>query len=79
MRFLGIQNCEPESFGLFETVLPDLDVEFDCCLAFEGNALPPHTIYDALIIGGTPVSAADFRKKRSCATATGANNQPQEC
>ena len=60
MRILGILNCELESFGLFESVLPDLDVEFECFAAYTGSPIPPHTSYDALVVGGTPVSAAIF-------------------
>lgn len=57
MRFLGIQNSEVEGFGLFETHLSDIGVDFDSFPAFTGFPLPPHEGYDAILVGGTPISA----------------------
>jgi GMP synthase-like glutamine amidotransferase len=47
MRFLGIKNCEIEGFGLYETLLR----------AFWGSPLPAQADYEAILVGGTPVSA----------------------
>ena len=60
MRFLGIQNCETEDFGLFRDHLPDLGVAFDIFRAYEGDDPPPHRDYDAVLIGGAPVSTNDM-------------------
>jgi GMP synthase-like glutamine amidotransferase len=57
MRFLGIQNCEVDSFSLYETLLRDLDVSFDSFHAYRGEPLPPLSAYDAILVGGTPVAA----------------------
>jgi GMP synthase-like glutamine amidotransferase len=57
MRFLGIQNCETEGFGLYQTLLREMGVEFNSVPAFCGSPLPPLNDYQAVLVGGTPVSA----------------------
>lgn len=60
MRFLGIQNCETESFGLYETHLGDGGVAFDRFPAYRGHGFPPLGGYDAILVGGTPLAAYEF-------------------
>ena len=60
MKFLGIQNCEAEDFGLFQDYLPDLGVAFDIFRAYEGDDPPPHKYYDAVLVGGAPASVNDM-------------------
>jgi len=57
MRFLGIQNCAIEGFGLYRGLLRELGVELDGLRAFTGSPWPPQADYDALLVGGTPISA----------------------
>jgi GMP synthase (glutamine-hydrolysing) len=62
MRFLGLQNCEVEGLGLYEAILSELRVQFDCFHAYRGDPLPPAAGYDAIFIGGTPISAYALEK-----------------
>ena len=57
MKFLGIQNCEIEGFGLYEKLLREMGVEFNTFPAFSGSPLPAQTDYQAILVGGTPISA----------------------
>ena len=57
MKFLGIQNCELEGFGLYEILLREMGVEIDIFPAFSGCPLPAQAGYQAILVGGTPVSA----------------------
>ena len=57
MKFLGLQNCEVEGFGLYQDRLSELGVELDVRPAYRGDPLPDATGYDAILIGGTPAAA----------------------
>jgi GMP synthase (glutamine-hydrolysing) len=54
---LAIQNCEIEGFGLYEQYLRAQEVEHSVVHAYRERALPPFDGFDAILIGGTPVSA----------------------
>jgi len=57
MKFLGIQNCEIERFGQYEALLRERGVEFDPFPAYSGSPLPAQAGYQAILVGGTPISA----------------------
>ncbi len=57
MKFLGIQNCEIEGFGRYKALLREMGVEFDPFPAYSGSPLPAPAGYQAILVGGTPVSA----------------------
>lgn len=60
MKFLGLQNCEVEGFGLYQDHLRELGVELDVRPAYRGDPLPDATGYDAILIGGTPAAAYEI-------------------
>ncbi len=62
MRFLGLQNCEVEGWGLYEAFLSELQVRFDSFHAYRGDPLPSPAGYDAILVGGTPISAYALEK-----------------
>jgi GMP synthase-like glutamine amidotransferase len=57
MKILAIQNCEIEGFGLYEQYLLAQEVEHKVVHAYRERALPPVEGFDAILIGGTPISA----------------------
>ena len=59
MRVLLIQNCEVEGFGLYGEILADRGVAHDLVHAWRGDMLPLPGEHAAILVGGTPVSAAD--------------------
>jgi GMP synthase (glutamine-hydrolysing) len=62
MRILGIQNCELEGFGRYGDLLRKLGIPFDLVRPDAGQPLPPWSAYDALLVGGTPISANDLAR-----------------
>ena len=62
MRFLGIQNCEVEGFGLYQRRLAELGIDLDMRPAYRGDALPDATAYDGILIGGTPAAAYELER-----------------
>jgi GMP synthase-like glutamine amidotransferase len=57
MRILAIQNCRVEGFGQYEQVLHDLRVDCRLVHAYRDEPLPYFKEFDAILIGGTPISA----------------------
>lgn len=57
MRVLVIQNCETEDIGLYAVYMQQHGIEFDVVHAYlPDSVLRTAGDYDALFIGGTPVS-----------------------
>ncbi|MBN2172274.1 MAG: GNAT family N-acetyltransferase [Candidatus Krumholzibacteriota bacterium] len=57
MRVLAIQNCEIEGFGLYTGLLAGAGHALTLVQAWRGAPLPPHDAVDAVLVGGTPISA----------------------
>ena len=57
MKVLATQNCVTEGFGLYERWLVENRVEHTVVNTWRGEALPPLDSVDAMLVGGTPVSA----------------------
>lgn len=64
MKALIIQNHHAENLGAFETYLRKHKVDFSVHDAYKENALPSLDKYDALIVGGTPISIYDPAKPK---------------
>jgi len=61
-RILIIQNDEPETLGLYETILRRKDVHLTLLHAYkmkENDEFPPVENFNSFIIGPTPISAND--------------------
>ena len=56
MAILGIQNCAVETFGRYEQSLVERGVEYRIVHPYLGEAFPPLADFDALLVGGTPIS-----------------------
>lgn len=57
MRVLFLQNCAEEGIGLYGQRLQDLRLPWNAVHAYLGERLPPLDLHDAIIVGGTPISA----------------------
>jgi len=57
MRILALQNCEIEGFGLYGGHLAARKIGCHVMHAYRGHALPSFEMFDAILVGGTPVSA----------------------
>jgi GMP synthase-like glutamine amidotransferase len=57
MRVLAIQNCSIEGFGIYEQVLRGRGIDYKLVHAYRDEPLPPLEGFDAILIGGTPISA----------------------
>ena len=57
MKVLMIQNCDIEGFGLYEQYLVDHGIDHSLVRADLDELFPPHEEFDAILIGGTPISA----------------------
>ena len=60
MKVIVIQNCETENIGFYEEYLIEHKIPYDIFPAYLKQKLPPHTMYDFFIIGGTPISAYEI-------------------
>ncbi|NIM51403.1 MAG: GMP synthase [Gemmatimonadales bacterium] len=60
MAVLGIQNCDLEGFGRYARLLTQWEVGLEVVRAHSGQPLPPSSGFDALLVGGTPISARDL-------------------
>jgi len=60
MKIITIQNCEIESFGVFEKYLVDRSIPYDTYHAYRENNPPDIDQYDAVLVGGTPVAVYDI-------------------
>ncbi len=57
MRVLAVHNCSIEAFGLYEQLLLDRGIDCQIVHPYRDERLPPHQDFDAVLVGGTPVSA----------------------
>jgi GMP synthase-like glutamine amidotransferase len=57
MNVLLIQNCSTEGFGLYETILSRIASKVEVIYPYRGDSFPNVRTLDAIIVGGTPVSA----------------------
>lgn len=57
MRALLVQNCEVEGFGLYERLLRGRAVSCRVVHAYRDEQFPALSTFDAVVVGGTPVSA----------------------
>jgi GMP synthase-like glutamine amidotransferase len=60
VRLLFVQNCPTEGIGIFENRLQELAAPWVSVHPYAGEALPPLDGCDAIIVGGTPVSANEI-------------------
>jgi GMP synthase (glutamine-hydrolysing) len=59
LSVLGIQNCDLEGFGRYEDSLGLWGVGLDIVRPYRDEEFPPWDAFDAVLVGGTPVSAND--------------------
>lgn len=59
MRVLLLQNCELETFGRYAAYLDTNSVEHQLVQAYAGAEMPADKPWDAILVGGTPISAYD--------------------
>ena len=64
MKALLIQNHPAEDFGAFETYLRTHNMDYSICHAYQNTLFPTSADYDAVIVGGTPISIYDQAKPR---------------
>lgn len=57
MNLLVIQNCAAEGIGLYECLLTEQSTHHVRVHPYRGEPFPAVDDYDALIVGGTPISA----------------------
>jgi GMP synthase (glutamine-hydrolysing) len=62
MPVLGIQNCDLEGFGRYATLLDQWGVGLEVVRPYSGDTLPPWSTFDALMVGGTPLSACELEQ-----------------
>jgi len=62
MTVLVIQNCEAEGIGLYQEHLQAIGISLTTVHAYREAAFPPMEGIDAIIIGGTPISAYHYRE-----------------
>ncbi len=60
-RILVLQNCLEEGIGLYGLRLQERGISHVTVHAYDGECIPPPQGFDAIIVGGTPVSANEFR------------------
>ena len=61
MKTLAIQNCEIEGFGLYERYFVDRKIDYRVIHPYRDLFFPPVEEYDAILIGGTPISAYELQ------------------
>ncbi len=57
MKFLAIQNCDIEDFGIYGEVVRDRGIDCHLVRSYRGQSLPDPADFDAIMIGGSPISA----------------------
>ncbi len=62
MKILAIQNCEIEGFGLYEKYFIDHGIKYQIIHAYQNDSFPEIDLFDAIFIGGTPISAYEAHK-----------------
>ena len=60
MKILALQNCEVESFGLYEEIIKESGNEIHVVRAFNKEGFDDPGNYDAVLIGGTPISVKEI-------------------
>jgi GMP synthase-like glutamine amidotransferase len=60
-RVLVLQNCPEEGIGLYGSRLHELGIAHATVQVHAGESIPPLDHCDAIIIGGTPISANEVR------------------
>jgi len=63
MKVLVIQNCKTEGIGFYEDYLIEHKIPYDIFSAYLNQELPPPSIYDFFIIGGTPISVYEINQR----------------
>ena len=61
VRVLVLQNCPSEGLGLYQSRLEELAVAHHTHHAYSEKTFPALDLYDAIIIGGTPIAVNDIR------------------
>ena len=61
-RVLLLQNCQAEGLGLYQTRLEELGIVHHTLRPYGGESFPALDLYDAIIVGGTPVAVNDIRR-----------------
>jgi len=59
-KILAIQNCEIEGFGEYEKYIIDQGLEYEVIHPYRDSIFPAPENYDAVLLGGTPLSANDI-------------------
>ncbi|HJO04661.1 MAG TPA: type 1 glutamine amidotransferase [Acidobacteriota bacterium] len=59
VRVLLLQNCELETFGRYAEYLHSNSVDHRLVHAYSDTTIPAHETWDAILVGGTPISAYD--------------------
>lgn len=59
-RIIMIKNCEPEGFGQYERFIADNFANFEFARPYRESKMPDPEERDAVLIGGTPLSANDI-------------------
>ena len=59
-KILMIQNCEAEGFGEYERYIAGNYAGYDIIHPYRDNEFPDPEEWDAVLIGGTPLSANDI-------------------
>ena len=62
VRVLLLQNCPAEGLGLYKTRLEELGIVHHTLRPYSGESFPALGLYDAIIVGGTPVAVNDIRR-----------------
>lgn len=62
MKILAIQNCEIEGFGRYENYFINHGIEYQIIHAYQNYSFPEVALFDAIFIGGTPISAYEAHK-----------------
>ena len=61
-RVLLLQNCPAEGFGLYQARMEELGIVHHTLHTYRGESFPALDLYDAIIVGGTPVAVNDIRR-----------------
>lgn len=62
MKVLAIQNCRIEDLGTYENYLHDKNIQYTVAHAYDGREFPSVELFDAFIVGGTPISVYEAHK-----------------
>ena len=62
MRILAIQNCAAEGFGSYAGLLVSEGAALEVVHPYRGDLLPPPRGWDAVLVGGTPISVLEAER-----------------